>query len=157
LVFHDLATIKTEPNLFQPPFTPPPAGAYSERLAVEHLQLLILPVLQGALDANDSSLVDAPLAERLLREALKVLGPAGSAGGANAGDGDGRDGSPAPAFGSLVYGEPLRVRLCQLATLLLRVSRGLALIAVALARLLGLRFESQGYTMRLVLMHINRI
>jgi len=35
---------------------------------VEHLQLLILPVLQGALDSGDKKLMDAALVERLLRE-----------------------------------------------------------------------------------------
>jgi hypothetical protein len=59
------------------------------------------------------------LAARPLPQVLQVLDPQPSGGGAAGGDG--RDDSPAPSFGSLVYGEPLRVRLVQLATLVLQV------------------------------------
>lgn len=35
---------------------------------MEHLQLLVLPLLQAALDAGDTELLDAALVERLLRD-----------------------------------------------------------------------------------------
>jgi hypothetical protein len=61
-----------------------------------------------------------PLPPASCPQVLQVLdGPPGGGGGGGA-----RADSPAPSFGSLVHGEPLRVRLVQLATLMLRVRQG---------------------------------
>ena len=98
------------------------AGAVAQRLAAQQLQLLVLPLLQGALDAGEAALLDEKLAGRLLRDALRCTAadePRGAGAGA-------RGGAAAAAAqqgpGPLAFSEPLRARLCQLATLMLKLN-----------------------------------